>query len=161
MDLSILVPALDDRALLAEALSLYDGLFKDVAFKRQFATLPTVQLDPEQVRRVVVNLVDNAADALDGAARAATNGFRGVIAVATAHDAAEGVVRLVVADNGPGISPADREKLFMPYFSTKRRGSGLGLAIVRRIVIEHGGRIEVTDNTPSGTRVTVELPCHS
>ncbi len=151
----------DLNALLGETLSLYDGLFKDITLERQFATLPTVRLDPEQVRRVVVNLVDNAADALDAAARAASNGSRGVIAVATVHDPVEGVVRLVVADNGPGIAPVDREKLFMPYFSTKRRGSGLGLAIVRRIVIEHGGRIDVTDNTPSGTRVTVELPYHS
>ena len=151
----------DLNALLGETLALYDGLFRDVTFEHQFATLPTLHLDPEQVRRVVVNLVNNAADALDTAARAAINGFRGVITVATVHDAAEGVVRFLVADNGPGISPADREKLFMPYFSTKRRGSGLGLAIVRRIVIEHGGCIEVTDNTPAGTRVIVELPCHS
>ena len=66
---------------------------------------------------------------------------------------------MIVSDNGSGISDVDGEKLFLPYFSTKGRGSGLGLAIVRRIVIEHGGSIEVTDNTPSGTRFTVELPC--
>ena len=60
----------------------------------------------------------------------------------------------LVADNGPGISPGDRDKLFMPYYSTKRRGSGLGLAIVRRIIAEHGGSIEVTDNSPSGTIFT-------
>jgi len=55
--------------------------------------------------------------------------------------------------------PGDREKLFMPYYSTKRRGSGLGLAIVRRIVGEHGGSIEVGDNTPRGSRFVIELPC--
>jgi two-component system nitrogen regulation sensor histidine kinase NtrY len=64
----------------------------------------------------------------------------------------------VIADDGPGISPGDRDKLFMPYYSTKRRGSGLGLAIVRRIVVEHGGSIEVSDNVPKGTRFTIELP---
>ena len=69
------------------------------------------------------------------------------------------MVRLIVRDNGPGIPDVDREKLFMPYFSTKRRGSGLGLAIVRRIVVEHGGNIEVSDNVPSGTTFVVELPC--
>ena len=65
---------------------------------------------------------------------------------------------IVVADNGPGISAADRDKLFMPYYSTKRRGSGLGLAIVRRIIVEHGGSIEVHDNQPKGTRFVIELP---
>ena len=64
-----------------------------------------------------------------------------------------------VADNGPGIPVAEREKLFLPYYSTKRRGSGLGLAIVRRIVAEHGGTIEAGDNAPVGTRFTIELPC--
>ena len=67
--------------------------------------------------------------------------------------------RVIVADDGPGIPPAEREKLFLPYYSTKRRGSGLGLAIVRRIIAEHGGSIEVGDNTPHGTRFTIELPC--
>ena len=67
-------------------------------------------------------------------------------------------VRVVVADHGPGIPPAEREKLFLPYYSTKQRGSGLGLAIVRRIVAEHGGAIQVDDNVPSGTVFTIELP---
>ena len=81
-----------------------------------------------------------------------------VITVETRHDPAQGVARIVVADNGPGISAADRDKLFMPYYSTKRRGSGLGLAIVRRIIVEHGGSIEVHDNQPKGTRFVIELP---
>jgi signal transduction histidine kinase len=67
-------------------------------------------------------------------------------------------VRIVVADNGPGIPIVERDKLFLPYYSTKQRGSGLGLAIVRRIVAEHGGSIEVTDNEPRGTRFEIELP---
>jgi signal transduction histidine kinase len=75
------------------------------------------------------------------------------------HAIALTLVRLVVSDDGPGIPVAEREKLFMPYYSTKRRGSGLGLAIVRRIVAEHGGTIEVGENQPRGTRFTVELPC--
>ena len=81
-----------------------------------------------------------------------------MIAVETAHDAAAGVVRVSVADNGPGLPAGDRSKLFMPYYSTKGRGSGLGLAIVRRIVAEHGGSIEAGDNAPRGTRFTIELP---
>ena len=66
---------------------------------------------------------------------------------------------VVVTDNGPGVPPADRDKLFMPYYSTKGRGSGLGLAIVRRILVQHGGGIEVSAARPSGTTFTIELPC--
>ena len=150
----------DLNGLLDETLGLYDGLFKNIAVERHFsASLPPARFDPEQLRRVVVNLIDNAVDALEHHLRGSSNGRRGVIAVQTEHDDAAAVVRLIVRDNGPGISDADREKLFMPYFSTKRRGSGLGLAIVRRIVVEHGGTIEVGDNTPSGTTFTIELPC--
>ncbi len=82
----------------------------------------------------------------------------GIIAIDTAHLPAHGVVRLRVADNGPGLPAGDRSKLFMPYYSTKGRGSGLGLAIVRRIIAEHGGSIEAADNTPHGTCFTIELP---
>jgi two-component system nitrogen regulation sensor histidine kinase NtrY len=82
----------------------------------------------------------------------------GVIAIDTAYLPAHGVVRLRVADNGPGLPAGDRSKLFMPYYSTKGRGSGLGLAIVRRIIAEHGGSIEAADNTPHGTCFTIELP---
>ena len=150
----------DLNALLDETLGLYDGLFKDIAVERHFSpSLPRARFDPEQLRRVVVNLIDNAVDALEHHLRNSSNGRRGVIAVQTEHDEASGVARIIVRDNGPGISEAAREKLFMPYFSTKRRGSGLGLAIVRRIVVEHGGSIEVGDNTPSGTTFTIELPC--
>jgi two-component system, NtrC family, nitrogen regulation sensor histidine kinase NtrY len=108
-----------------------------------------VRLDPEQIRRVMINLVDNAAEAMEQ---------RGCIVVETQRDTANNVVRIIVADNGPGTPPAEREKLFLPYYSTKGRGSGLGLAIVRRIIAEHGGSIEATDNQPSGTRFTIELP---
>jgi two-component system nitrogen regulation sensor histidine kinase NtrY len=78
--------------------------------------------------------------------------------IQTPDDGAAGVVRVIVADNGPGIAPEERDKLFMPYYSTKKRGSGLGLAIVRRIVAEHGGTIEVGANQPRGTRFVIELP---
>ena len=86
------------------------------------------------------------------------DGPAGVIDIETRHDANNNLVRVVVADNGPGIPAAEREKLFLPYYSTKQRGSGLGLAIVRRIVAEHGGSIDVTDNQPRGTRFAIELP---
>jgi two-component system nitrogen regulation sensor histidine kinase NtrY len=142
--------ATDLPALLTEALALYKGIFTAVEIRRHFEEpLPTVSVDPEQIRRVIINLVDNAIEATDQ---------RGVIDVEAHHDRANNLVRVVVADDGPGIPPAEREKLFLPYYSTKRRGSGLGLAIVRRIVAEHGGSIDVSDNTPRGTRFAIELP---
>jgi two-component system nitrogen regulation sensor histidine kinase NtrY len=118
-----------------------------------------VRVDAEQLRRVIINLIDNAVEALGGAAAGPRgDGSPPHIELATQRDAVNGVVRITVSDNGPGISPADREKLFLPYYSTKRRGSGLGLAIVRRIIAEHGGAIDVADNVPSGTIFTIELP---
>jgi two-component system, NtrC family, nitrogen regulation sensor histidine kinase NtrY len=150
----------DLHAMLGEALALYDGLFRTIRIDTRFAAgLAPVRLDAEQMRRVVINLVDNAVEALGGdAAPVGANGVLPSVLVATEHDPAHQVVRLIVADNGPGISPADRDKLFMPYYSTKKRGSGLGLAIVRRIVVEHGGSIEVMDNEPQGTQFVIELP---
>jgi two-component system, NtrC family, nitrogen regulation sensor histidine kinase NtrY len=138
------------HGLLDETLALYDGLFSHVRFERDYDPhLPLVRLDPEQVRRVIINLVDNAVEAMER---------RGAITLQTQHDPGHHLARIIVADDGPGIPVAERDRLFMPYFSTKRRGSGLGLAIVRRIVAEHGGSIEVGENTPSGARFTIELP---
>jgi two-component system nitrogen regulation sensor histidine kinase NtrY len=137
--------------LITDTVALYNGIFSDVSIEQRFApAVPLVRLDQEQIRRVIINLVDNALEAMER---------RGHIVVETQHDRANNVARLVVADDGPGIPPAEREKLFLPYYSTKRRGSGLGLAIVRRIIAEHGGNIDVTHNTPRGTRFTIELPC--
>jgi two-component system nitrogen regulation sensor histidine kinase NtrY len=150
----------DLNALLSETLALYNGLFRQITIEPRFeAGLPTVRVDVEQIRRVVINLVDNAVEALGGThASMRPDGDAPQIIVETRRDAVNGVVRIIVADNGPGIPPSDREKLFMPYYSTKRRGSGLGLAIVRRIVAEHGGAIDVQNNEPQGTRFVIELP---
>jgi two-component system nitrogen regulation sensor histidine kinase NtrY len=153
------VPA-DLNLLLSETLALYDGLFRGIRLERRFADgLPRVRVDVEQIRRVVINLVDNAVEALGGtSAGPRPGGAAPTILLETTYDRVNGVARIVVSDNGPGITSADRDKLFMPYYSTKRRGSGLGLAIVRRIIAEHGGSIEVADNVPSGTIFTVDLP---
>jgi two-component system nitrogen regulation sensor histidine kinase NtrY len=141
----------DLAQLVTDTVALYNGLFTEVCIEQRFAPgVPLVRLDPEQIRRVVINLVDNAIEAMERSGR---------IVVETQLDAANNLVRVVVADDGPGIPPAEREKLFLPYYSTKGRGSGLGLAIVRRIIAEHGGTIDVGDNIPRGTRFTIELPC--
>ncbi len=144
------VPA-DLHRLLEETLTLYDGLFSQLRFERHYdPELPPVRIDADQIKRVVVNLVDNAIEATSR---------EGTVNIETQHDPLNNLARLVLSDNGPGIPAADRDKLFMPYYSTKQRGSGLGLAIVRRIVAEHGGTIEVGENTPTGARFTIELPC--
>jgi two-component system nitrogen regulation sensor histidine kinase NtrY len=136
--------------LITDTLALYKGIFTDVAIEPRFAPgMPLVKLDGEQVRRVIINLVDNAVEAMER---------RGRIVIETQRDASNNLARIIVADDGPGIPIGEREKLFLPYYSTKRRGSGLGLAIVRRIIAEHGGNIDVGDNTPRGTRFTIELP---
>jgi two-component system nitrogen regulation sensor histidine kinase NtrY len=150
----------DLNGVLAETLALYNGLFREIRIDRRLEeALPPVRVDVEQIRRVVINLVDNAVEALGGGnAAVRPDGRPPTIIVGTLLDKVNGVARVVVADNGPGISAGDRDKLFMPYYSTKRRGSGLGLAIVRRIIAEHGGSIEVADNVPTGTVFTIELP---
>ncbi len=141
----------DLHQLILETLALYNGIFGDVQIEHRFAdNVPSVEVDPEQIRRVIINLVDNAIEAMER---------HGCVLLETERDSTHKLVRVVVADDGPGIPAAEREKLFLPYYSTKRRGSGLGLAIVRRIIAEHGGSIDVGDNTPHGTRFTIELPC--
>jgi signal transduction histidine kinase len=108
-------------------------------------------VDPDQFRRVVVNLMDNAAEAMEGS-------LVKEMLVATRTDAQRLVVETEISDTGCGVSLEDREKLFLPYYSTKERGTGLGLAIVSRIVAEHHGAIRVEENQPLGTRFVVELP---
>jgi len=152
----------DLNGLVDETLKLYAGVLQQgsLRIERQLASaLPAVRIDAEQIRQVIINLVDNAMEALGGPnAPARPNGERPLIVVLTMHDVRNSLVRLVISDNGPGVPEADRDKLFMPYYSTKGRGSGLGLAIVRRIIVEHGGGIEASGAQPSGSTFTVELP---
>ena len=110
-----------------------------------------MQADPEAMKRVVANLVDNAAEALD-------DSMVKEITISTALMEDREVVEIVVADTGHGVTPEAKEKLFLPYFSTKGRGTGLGLAIVGRIIEDHRGSIRVEENHPVGTRFVIELP---
>jgi len=134
------------------ALNVFDGRLDGITLHRELAPdLPQVQADPDQMKRAVVNLIDNAAEAVE-------NTPRKDIWVRTAADPEREVVELIVADSGPGIASSEKDRLFLPFFSTKRRGTGLGLAIVSRIVSEHGGSIRVDDNPPTGARFVIELP---
>ncbi len=112
-------------------------------------SLPEAHLDSEQIKRVFINLFDNAIEAMDK---------KGVITITANADRDANLLSIEVADSGPGIADADKEKLFEPYFSSKKEGSGLGLAIAERIIAEHGGSITVGDNTPQGSVFNISLP---
>ena len=138
------------NGIVEAALALYETAYPNVALERRFdPDLPALRLDAPQMKRVIINLVDNAIAAI---------AERGVIQVGTSFDAASRIATLVVADDGPGVPPSNRESIFAPSFSTKKKGSGLGLAIARRIVEDHGGDIRVEDNQPKGARFVIDLP---
>jgi two-component system, NtrC family, nitrogen regulation sensor histidine kinase NtrY len=141
----------DLNEVVRHGLAVFSGRLDGIDLRVDLANcLPMVNIDPEQFQRVVVNLVDNAAEAMrDSLVRRL---------LVTTRTASPDSIELVVADTGPGISAGDKEKLFLPYFSTKGRGTGLGLAIVSQILSEHGARIRVEDNRPSGARFYVEVP---
>ncbi len=113
--------------------------------------LPPILMDSLQMKRVLVNLLDNALEALSGEKVQELK-----IRCELARD--ETMARLTIEDTGRGIAPEDRDRLFAPYFSTRKNGTGLGLAISSRIVADHGGYIGVEPNSPKGTRFVVELP---
>ena len=141
----------DFNAIVRHALDVFAGRLDGIDLRTDLASdLPPVNVDPEQFQRVVVNLVDNAAEAM-------RDSLVKRLLVATRATSPE-TIELLVADTGGGISAGDKEKLFLPYFSTKGRGTGLGLAIVSQIVSEHGARIRVEDNRPAGARFYVEVP---
>jgi signal transduction histidine kinase len=107
--------------------------------------------DAEAIKRALANLVDNAAEAMQGS-------MLREIEISTSLVASRDAVEISVSDTGHGVSQELKERLFLPYFSTKKRGTGLGLAIVSRIVEDHHGSIRVEENRPVGTRFVVELP---
>jgi two-component system nitrogen regulation sensor histidine kinase NtrY len=140
------------NTIVHEAVEVFSGRLDGVTIKTSLAeNLATVRADSGLLRSVVVNLIDNAAEALE------TCSLREITVITRAHDDSE-TVEICVQDTGHGISPQDKDKLFLPQFSTKDRGTGLGLAIAARIVAEHGGSIHVEDNFPVGSRFVIELP---
>lgn len=141
----------DLNAVVEEGLAVFEGRLGSITMHLSLAAgLPTVALDRDQFKRVIVNLVDNAAEAM------ADSPLRHLFI--ETHAALPELVELTIADTGCGITTDDKEKLFLPYFSTKQRGTGLGLAIVSHIVAEHHARIRVEDNHPVGARFIIEIP---
>ena len=144
--------ATDANQLVHEALEVFAGRLDGITLKTCYAEkVPLVRADSGLLRSVVVNLIDNAAEALE------SSNFKEITVVTKALPQTE-TVEISVSDTGRGISPVDKEKLFLPYFSTKERGTGLGLAIAARIVAEHGGSLQVEDNFPAGSRFVIQLP---
>jgi hypothetical protein len=138
--------------ILENALNVFAGRLHGIDIHRDLAAgLPVVQADPDQMKRVLVNLIDNAAEALE-------QSLRKEIWVRSALNTEGDTVEITVADSGPGIPPEAKERLFLPFFSTKRTGTGLGLAIVSRIVAEHHGSIRAEENLPTGSKFVIELP---
>jgi two-component system, NtrC family, nitrogen regulation sensor histidine kinase NtrY len=141
----------DLNEVVETALAVFDGRLTGIHLHKDLAPgLPAVKIDPEQFKRAVVNLVDNAAEAMQ-------DSLVKHLYISTRATEADSV-ELVVADTGCGVSREDKEKLFLPYFSTKGRGTGLGLAIVNRILADHEATIRVEDNRPAGARFIVDLP---
>ena len=143
----------DLNEVVRHAISLYEGRLDGLTMETDLdSDLPPAMLDAEQLRRVFVNLIDNASNAL-----ASVEGTK-TIAVTTSFDSSRSLLLAEVSDTGHGIRPSDFKRLFQPYFSTRGSGTGLGLAIVQRIILEHGGRIRAQANYPRGARFVIELP---
>ena len=139
----------DLNEIIQEALFLFQEGHKEIQFEFRRGEIPPLELDRELMKRVLMNLLDNAVGAVEQ---------QGEIKLATSYDRSRGIVTLEVADNGCGVAPDIRARIFEPYFSTKNNGTGLGLTIVNQIIEDHRGYVRVRPNEPRGTRFTVELP---
>jgi two-component system nitrogen regulation sensor histidine kinase NtrY len=142
----------DINEVIDSALSMFNGRLDGIVLHKSLAPgLPKVMADSEAIKRAVANLVDNAAEAMQGS-------MVREMQISTALVASRDAVEITVADTGHGVTRELKEKLFLPYFSTRKRGTGLGLAIVNRVIEEHHGSIRVEENEPVGARFIVELP---
>ena len=140
----------DLNALIQEVFILYQESHKNIDFLfLADPRIPNFPLDREQMKRVMINLLDNAVAAIE---------TKGTVTLKTDFDPVLDMVRIQVEDTGIGIAPRDRDRLFEPYFSTKKGGTGLGLTIVSSIISDHHGHIRVKNNDPQGTIFTIELP---
>lgn len=142
----------DANSIVNEALDLFRGRLDGIKVRTDLAAdLPVIKADADLLRGVLVNLIDNAAEAME-------NTQAKYLEVATRSTGNGDALEIAVSDTGCGISPEDKDKLFLPHFSTKERGTGLGLAIAARVVAEHHGTMRVEDNSPVGTRLVLRIP---
>ncbi len=144
--------ACDMNKVAEEALAMFAGRLEGITVQRDLEPgLPTVLADPEALRRALANLIDNAAEAMQGS-------LLRVLAIHSALSEDGGAVEVIVSDTGHGLTDEIRERLFLPFYSTKHRGTGLGLSIAAKIVQEHGGSIRAEANSPKGARFLLRLP---
>jgi two-component system, NtrC family, nitrogen regulation sensor histidine kinase NtrY len=142
----------DINSIVGTTLAMFSGQLENISVRTALgADLPEVMADAEAIKRALANLIDNAAEAMQDAM------FR-EIHISTALVSSRDAVEIVMADTGHGVTQELKERLFLPYFSTKHRGTGLGLAIVSRIIEDHHGTIRVEENRPVGAKFIIELP---
>jgi two-component system nitrogen regulation sensor histidine kinase NtrY len=141
----------DINQLLEKLISVYTSIYSQIDFKVNLdVDIPMlIKMDVEQMKRIFVNIIDNAVE---------SQGEMGTIEIISKYNNESQFVRIEIADEGPGISDEDKQKLFIPYFSNKSAGTGLGLAITHNIIEEHNGMISVVDNSPKGSRFIIEIP---
>lgn len=141
----------DINQILEKLTSVYASIYEHIDFNVNLdVEMPMlVKVDQEQVKRVFVNIIDNAVQSM---------GEKGSLEIVSRYNTESQFIRVEVADDGPGISDEDKQKLFIPYFSNKASGTGLGLAIAHNIIEEHNGMISVEDNNPKGARLIIEIP---
>ena len=135
--------------IIQESIVLFQATQKQIRFEFAPDDLPVVNVDRDQMKRVMINLIKNSLTAIEN---------EGTIRIQTSYDPKLQTVRLEVSDDGCGIPDEDKSRLFEPYFSTKKTGTGLGLTIVNAIIADHNGYIRVRDNKPKGTTFLIELP---
>jgi len=148
---SIDLQSTDIHEIIEQTISLFKGIFADIEFEVLFSSdVPSpIQTDPEQMKRAFINLIDNAIDAMNK---------KGEIKIHTSYDKRNQRVKIEISDSGPGISLEDKEKLFLPHYSTKKKGTGLGLAIVNQVINEHNGSIDIENIQPHGAKFTIQIP---
>jgi len=142
----------DMNQIADEALALFAGRLEGINVQRKLEPdLPPVLADHDAIRRALANLIDNAAEAMQGS-------LLRVLSVETSLSEDGAGVEVEVSDTGHGLTEDIRERLFLPFYSTKQRGTGLGLSIAAKIVQEAGGSLRAESNTPKGARFVMRLP---
>jgi two-component system, NtrC family, nitrogen regulation sensor histidine kinase NtrY len=140
----------DINGVMEETIAIYQGLFPNITFRAQLGRVPLITMDRDKMKRAFMNLVTNSITAIGSEP--------GTITAATRYESLRNMIWIELSDTGPGIKDEDKARVFDPYFTRNPDGTGLGLAIVNSVILEHGGRINVEDNVPKGTKMVIELP---
>ncbi|MHB8093805.1 MAG: sensor histidine kinase [Candidatus Aminicenantales bacterium] len=141
----------DIHQLIGQTLALFQGIFTDIEFQVEYAPdVPeTIPADAEQMKRVLINILDNAIDAMNK---------KGKIVIRSSFAAEPSRILIEIVDSGPGIAVEEKQKLFLPHYSTKKKGTGLGLAIVEQVVRDHNGTVDIENVKPHGAKFTIQIP---